>query len=113
MKKFVGFEFQHGELINEKTGEVIPWGNIYFRIFTDENLNSDEYGCKVADIKVKAVYVASSLGMTNFKLSDDRIVAEFLCKLQNIIGSNIDFVLDLVKGQYAIVGFKVIQEPKK
>lgn len=113
MKKFVGFEFQHGELTNEKTGEVIPWGNIYFRIFTDENLNSDEYGCKVADIKVKAAYVASSLGLSDFNLSDDKIVANFLYKLKNIIGNDIDFILNIVKGQYVITGFKVIQEPKK
>lgn len=108
MKKFLGFCFQNGDLTNEKTGEVILWGNIYFRIATDENLEPGEYGCKVADIKVKASYVAKSLGFKELKLDDDKMVTDFLAKLNGCIGKNIDFVLTLVKGDYKITAFKIV-----
>ncbi|MBR3919875.1 MAG: hypothetical protein IKJ59_14295 [Clostridia bacterium] len=108
MKKFLGFYFQNGDLTNEKTGEVILWGNIYFRIASDEDLEPGEFGCKVADIKVKASYVAKSLGFKELKLDDDKMVTDFLAKLNSCIGKNIDFILTLVKGNYTITGFKIV-----
>lgn len=108
MKKFVGFLFQHGDLTNKQTGEIVLWSNIYFRIATDEDLEADEYGCKVADIKVKGSYVAKSLGFKEFKLDDDKMVSDFLGKLNSCIGKNIDFIITLVKGSYTVTGFKIV-----
>ena len=107
MKNFIGFEFQSGEFTAEKTGEVIEWGNILCRIVTDEDLQPTEYGLKIAEVKVKAVNIATSLGVKNFEFTTGK-TTELVEALKKILNKNIDFRLSLVKGTYTITGIKVL-----
>lgn len=110
MKKLIGFEFQSGNFTAEKTGEVIEWGNILCRIVTDEDLKPAEYGLNIAEVKVKAVNIASSLGIQKFEYTTAK-TTELVQALQKILNKNIDFTLSLVKGTYTITGIKVLPTP--
>mgnify|MGYP003468599402 CR=1 FL=1 len=107
MKKLIGFEFQSGEFTNKDSGEVIEWGNILCRIATDEDLKPTEYGLNIAEVKVKAVNIASSVGVNNFEFTTAK-TTELVNALQKILNKNIDFTLSLVKGSYTITGIKIL-----
>ena len=66
-----------------------------------------EYGLKIAEVKVKAVNIASSLGVKNFEFTTGK-TTELVEALKKILNKNIDFRLSLVKGTYTITGIKVL-----
>ena len=106
MIKLVGFQIQSGNFTNKDTGEVVNWSNCLLRTVTDENLLAGEYGQKIGETKVKSEYIASSLGVTAFDCSPNKIT-EVIQALQKCINRNITFNLTLVKGNYCISGIKV------
>ena len=108
MTILVGFQAQFGTFTSDTTGELVNWSNRLIRCVSDESLENDEFGLKIVEQKLKKSQVCKSLGISEDSSED--VVNKALC---SILNAEISFTLGIVKKEYEIVGFTILNLPNK
>lgn len=108
MTRLVGFQAQSGKFTSDTTGELVDWSNRLIRCVSDESLEKGEFGLKIVEQKLKKAQVCKSLGISEDSSEDE--VNKSLC---SVLNAEITFTLGIVKKEYEIVGFTILNLPNK
>ena len=115
MLRFIGFQAKSGTITDEKTGEVRPWSNRFIRCVSDKHADSSEYGLVPVENKIRTALLASSLGITfkDSEVGSPSFEASVNDALKSFFDKEIEFTVDIVKGQAEVTGLRAIPAPLK